>query len=400
MVSTQNYNTETIELSKFLKLKKSDKVSIIKKIINLFIFMTSKIRLCHKVTKYDSLYLLDSSILYYRHKKIIDKIEEMGISCKVIIISRKLILFWGILGAFYKDSIIDSSRFACEKSFALFLKNKFSPKLIFQSSDSAILSTFLKRMTGAKLINIAHCVSCNSQHFDFFDFHYYFIFGKSSLSNLRKINVSYGSTNVVEIGSLFLSASNSVVRNKKNNDRITVLFSSSWIPKDSILLKEILWARSLILELAEKNSQILIVIKPHPLETNSDWISGYSNIILAKKNNDIHELLNNVNYHITNDSAFSLEASIAHVPTIVIKSNINSESCLNFKSFFPIVNTQNELKNLIFNYDSNRYKIEEFVNFHFSIVENSLNIFTENVSRILESKKIDGNEFLSGKFKD
>ena len=401
MPSNLNHNIETLELSKFLKLKKVDKVSKLKEIINTFIFLISRIKINPKAENYDSLYLLDNRILYPRHIKIINRIEEMGISCKVIVISRELIIFWGILGSFFGDSKIDNSKFACEKSFSLYLKNKFSPKLVFQSSDSSILSTFLKRMTGAKLINIAHCVSCNSRHFDFFDFHYYLIFGKSSLHNLRKIDVSYGSTNVVEIGSLFLETSYNDNGNRKINDKITILYSSSWIPKeDIILMDEILWARSMILDFARKNPKILVVIKPHPLEGNCDWVTGYSNVVLAEKNMDINDLLDNVNFHITNDSAFSLEASIANVPTIAIKSNINLDSCLNFISFFPVIDNLIDLEKLIYDFDPNLYRIEEFLKSHFSCKVDPLNRFSEIISQIIENKRVEGTEFLSGKFND
>lgn len=383
-------------LIEFLKIKRQYPFSRKRNFVNKLISLISYITISDKKEKYDVLFLLDSPKTNDRYNVIIETITKEGFSCLSIYFTSRQIDKFALKGALLSKDVI-SSDFATQKGFAMYLKNRFSPSIILQVDDCSFISKFIKEYSGAFLVNIAHCVSCNSENFDFFDYHYYFLFGKSSVENLKNIKNSYGKTKLVQIGSLFLQDSK---LNNFNQDtsKNFILFSSQWLSPS--VADDIIWSRSIINQLAERNPSLNIRVKPHPLESDLNWVNPLPNITIMDNKSNYHEFLKNVSYHITHHSAFALEASVCDVPTVCIQRKNFIETCLGFNKYFPIVDNIYELENVLKGDSMKNENVKAFREQHLVNIGNEINYFKSIICDIITNSEITVSQDLAGTFYD
>lgn len=357
-----------------------------------FLYLKQKCKPC------DALFILPSPDLMTRYVHITQALNKSGLKCEIVFFSTREIIKLSFIGAVFSSHKI-TKVFALEKGFALYLKERYNPKLIFQANDCDYLSPFLKKFSGAKLINIAHCVSCTSGRFDMFDFHYYFVFGESSIKNLERIHGSYGSCQLVKMGSLFLSLNNEHLSQDVPDKFIRhIVFSSQWLTPG--LEQDIEWSRGIVNLLAERNPDWKITIKPHPLELDANWVVQLPNVIVDTNDNGYKTLLHYASFHITHHSAFALESSVCNVPTICIQRKTFKEECLSFKDHFPIVDNVVDLEQLIHNRDSYRYDIEGFNRRHLNNIGFEMRVFCETVQTILKNEPLAESHTLTGTYID
>ena len=388
MISKSRDRSDFTGLIKFLIRRKqypfSGKRQLLNRGISIYSFFHIK---AHK-EPCDALFILPSPELGFRYNHIVDALSKIGLQCKMVFFSDRDIIKLSLKGALYATEQL-SQDFAIEKGFALYIKYKYAPKIIFQATDASYISTFLKFFSGASLINIAHCVSCMSGHFDVFNYHYYFIFGNSSIINLEKISHSYGNTELVKTGSLFLKPPYS----KTISDTTTpngferhILFSSQWLSLG--ICEDIQWSREIINSLAERNPTWKFTIKFHPLEYDRDWINPLPNVFIVTSDNDYRELLSDVSFHITHHSAFALEASVCNVPTICLQRKSFKEDCLSLKKYFPVVDEIPALEKIIQGQEPVLWDIAGFIMLHLSNVGSEMETFTATVNQILKGEAI------------
>jgi hypothetical protein len=287
--------------------------------------------------------------------------------------------------------------FAIEKGFAAYLKHKYAPKIIFQSNDCNYVSTFLKQFSGATLINIAHCVSCTSANFDVFDYHYYFIFGDSSIDNLKKNTHSYGSSQLVRMGSLFLKKAANITPKSQllpHGFAKHIVFSSQWTSQG--ITEYIQWSRGVINSLAERNPNWKITIKCHPLETDKSWVKTLPNLFIEIGDTDFLVLLRDAAFHITHHSAFTLESSVCNVPTICVQRESFKEDCLNLKNYFPITSEITNLEQIIKEESEIFFNTTGFAKFHLANIGFEIEVFRETVVKIMQGDPLDSLHFLVG----
>lgn len=383
-------------LVEFLKIKEKYPFSLKRIWINKLISLLSYIPLRSKMECYDILFILDSPYTAVRYNAIIKRLRSDGFSCLPIYFSARQIDKLAFKGALFSSKVITPD-FATQKGFALFLKNRYSPSIILQLDDCSFISTFIKEYSGAKLINIAHCVSCPTDNFNIFDYHFYFLFGASSIENLRKINNSYGRTKVIQTGSLLFNK-DECKNSYQNSNEAIYLFSSQWL--SPTVVDDIKWVRNLINKLAERNPEWKIIIKLHPLEKELDWVNPLPNISICDNNRPLGEILKNVSCHLTHHSAFALEASIYDVPTICIQRKEFIETCLGFREFFPVVDNIYELEELLKDGLVRKENIKAFRDRHLVNIGNELNYFISVIHDIMSNTEIPISEDLTGTFYD
>lgn len=382
----------------FLIHRKQYPFSKKRQFLNSIISFSSFLYFKNKRKQCDALFILPSPDLMARYSHIIQALSKSSLKCEIVFFSTREIIKLSFKGVFFSPQKI-AKAFAVEKGFALYLKERYSPKLIFQANDCDYLSPFLKFFSGAKLINIAHCVSCASGRFDMFDFHYYFVFGESSITNLKRIYGSYGSCQLVRLGSLFLSLDDEQPRPEIADKFIRyIVFSSQWLTPG--LEQDIEWSRSIVNSLAERNPDWKITIKQHPLDADANWVIQLPNVFVDTNDNGYKTLLHNASFHITHHSAFTLESSVCNVPTICIQRKKFKEECLSFKDHFPIVDNVVDLEQLIHNRDSYRYDIEGFNKRHLSNIGFEMRAFCETVQTILKNEPIAESHTLTGTYID
>jgi hypothetical protein len=396
MFSTSTDTSIFKSLKKFLAGRNQYPFSWKRRLLNIIVSFYSYLHFKPSQEPYDVLFILSSPDLEFRYLHIVEVLKDMNLKCKTVFFSDRDIVKLSLWGVVYSNEKI-STDFAIEKGFASYLKEKYTPKIIFQANDSNYISTFLKRFSGAKLINIAHCVSCTSANFDVFDYHYYFIFGNSSICNLKKNNHAYGSSQLVRIGSLFLKKTAKInPKSQLINDGFEkhIVFSSQWSSQG--ITEYIQWSRGVINSLAERNPNWKITIKCHPLETDKSWVKTLPNLFIEIGDTDFRELLREVAFHVTHHSAFALESSVCNVPTICVQKDNFNEDCLKLRDYFPIINNVTNLEQVINEGNNTLFNTVGFAKSHLDNIGSEIEVFRETVIKILSGDSLCKLHYLAG----
>lgn len=99
-------------------------------------------------------------------------------------------------------------KFFIYAAYAKYFMQKYQPKLILTENNGSVISSFLKRegdVIGAKTAHLAHSIPTdNYRKFSFIDYHYYFVYGQSSIDNLKQRDMLYGHCKCVITGSWLL----------------------------------------------------------------------------------------------------------------------------------------------------------------------------------------------------
>ncbi len=168
---------------------------------------------------------------------IVGRLKEAGFTVEQIVFDRKKIIQHRELVPSWKDlgaGII----FLFERWYTRFVCVKYRPKVIVTLEDCLYLSPYLKRamtQAGGKYVNIAHAVIPQGPWHFMTDFHCFFVFGESSIENLRHCQNKYGETDRFVIsGSPFLArATKETVLIKENRSKMKVLYMGTWfLPAD------------------------------------------------------------------------------------------------------------------------------------------------------------------------
>ena len=229
--------------------------------------------------------------------------------------------------------------FLFDECYANYITTKFNPKIIISQLDGDPFVYFLKKNLSQKnsyLINIAHAISRNSVGASMIDYHYYFIFGKSSLENLKKNKKLFGSCKVLLVGKFDKNEKKKI---KKKKERNKIIFFSQYLGShNNYYLNEKLKAFKLIEEWAHKTNNI-IYIKLHPFEDSDYWYNSQKvnkNIFVLNKNVTMKKALSETKIGFILWSNASIDLAYNQIPFIHINpSYLNiGENYLGLDKFF------------------------------------------------------------------
>lgn len=157
-------------------------------------------------------------------------------------------------------------------SYARHLVQCYRPRVLMTFMEGDVLTSFLRyeaNQTGGKLVNCAHSITFNTDHFTMADFDYYFLLGRGSLENLRNNPRRYGSTKAVLTGSLNLSGLRPLEPIAPNNK---ILYFSTWI--DPARCNAYLDQFEQVVAFARDHPRFTVLIKKHPTESHGFWKSA------------------------------------------------------------------------------------------------------------------------------
>ncbi len=261
------------------------------------------------------------------------------------------------------------AEFSIEAGYAEYIIEKYKPKILLTFLDNSVLSVFLRKKMKSygNVINIAHGVTSDNHLFSMFDFDYVFIFGKSSLKNIKRNPVRFGNTKAVLTGSIFINKDFTLLPNK---ERTNILFFSSWIPEQ--VREVVLRNFEVFREYAAQHQEYKFFIKLHPLEDRSVWekrAEGVANIDILDQRVDFKEALRSVSLVLHQWSNASIEAALLNRPSISINTGNVSDDYLCCEEFFlpraTDVRSLHERISTVFNdYDYYVGKCEEYASYH------------------------------------
>ena len=255
--------------------------------------------------------------------------------------------------------------------YSTYIIDYFRPKVLITLADTLLYSPFLKNEIRGKgtYANISHSVTGSNRAFSMVDFDYMFIFGESSLKNLQKNNLLFGSSAIIKTGSPYFNYIETKLRRINLRNKILYLsqYEPSGVPDNKNAIQI---SKKLIYEFAKSNPNEEVLIKLHPLEGETSW-DKYSlpNISVLNPKVNWESIVNKVNIAITCFSNASLEVSSYSVPVIMLcPYNIKDEYLYIEKYFNKRVISVPELEDRISevrnNYDSYIDSCLRYVNFH------------------------------------
>ena len=282
-------------------------------------------------------------------------------------------------------------------SFASLVIKKYNPVLICIFTHFNVLPSFLRYYSSAKTIYIPHAIMDSTYLYSSLDFDYYFVFGESSIKNIKANKNRHGTTKVIKTGSPVIRSHFSLPQISPNNN---LLFFSTWtIGKD----KEMTANFHLMLDWVKQHKKYVLYIKPHPIEDTSyitEAVTNIDNIQILDNKVDMVAALQKISLVITNYSTASIEASLMNRPVVVINRLASdktsddfriSDKYLYLEDFFPPrATTSEEIEervNMVFeNYEYYIEQCRSFSKFHLENMNDSIPKMADIIGAIYHGK--------------
>ena len=325
-----------------------------------------------------------------RTKKLYDQLIQKGFRVECEVISKRRFLLHGL---FNKPKGI-SSVFLLEATESNYIVQKYQPKILITFTHNSIISSFFRddmSAVGGKYINIAHAVLGSEHQFSMFDFDYYFIYGQSSLENIKQNNNRFGSTRLIKTGSIFFPVELSTIPYKKSKN---VLFFSTWLPD---FVRDILVDNAnIVIDWAKEHPDYTLYIKMHHLE-DPEFIKGLAtgikNIVILDKSVSMIDALTNVSIVLTSWSNASIEAASANRPVVVVNNSDILDNYLHFEKYFlqrckSTVELHNSIEKVLTDYEYFIGQCEKFTSFHLEYQRDSLDYIVYCIEEVYSDREV------------
>ncbi|OFX78123.1 MAG: hypothetical protein A2X12_06015 [Bacteroidetes bacterium GWE2_29_8] len=298
--------------------------------------------------------------------------------------------------------------------FAQQLIEKYKPKIICLYTSNGPFPSIIRYYSnfyGGKTIYMPHCVIPIELYYSSLDYDYYFVFGKSSLKNLKMNDYLYCSLNtkVVLTGSPMIKTDFIL---QPNYLKKKILYLSNWlIGIDNEMTENfkniILWAKT--------NSKYELLIKLHPIEDKNYIIKAvgqYSNIKILPINITIKEALELVSLTIiTAGSSSGIEAALMNRPSVLMNVRKKNDSSIDYRDsdkqymtehFFVeracnFNDLEDRIETIFKNFDFYINRCKEYVDYHLENSHNSQDFIIDTIAQIINSKENFKYELIYGK---
>lgn len=340
-------------------------------------------------------------IVLYRSNYLALELRKRNYNVKIIMTDKKNLFHLILLG---KPKLYLSTKnigTEAKRSYSRGIQ-MYNPKVVLQFDDMWNLSSFIKKYSNAKLVNIAHGVTDSTKYFNVIDYDYYFLYGQSSIDNLARNNkIEPGATTLVKTGPIFAefnpSDSLSLYLRKYlliNDCWIKKVVYSSAFTKDLDVQELLVNTHKIIIDFAKKNTDILILVSLHPLEKELDFWGRYSyikNIRILPSTVSKNEIAEVCDIHITRQSNTIIDYGLIGLDTLIIRDSDYGESYLNLSKYFSISNNSLELEETLKNYDIKSSKLDSFLKYHCEYNDlKSVNRVTDLLESLINGNKLEG----------
>ena len=235
-----------------------------------------------------------------------------------------------------------SARWALLAGYAAYLVEKYRPKVILTFTETDLLSFFLKLEAERRniiVVNIAHAVLTQSHLKSMFCFDYYFVYGPSSINNARLHPVRFGSTNLVEAGSITISSGDTLA---PNCDRKTAVFFSTFLygGKDDYSRHfdaEAFKSINLVAAWIKRAKHFRLLVKLHPEEPAGlveRIFAGMENVTILPRDTRISDALQPASIAMGIMTNASIEAALMNRPYVDVFADDFCENYLDIETFF------------------------------------------------------------------
>lgn len=272
-------------------------------------------------------------------------------------------------------------------SYAAHLVQKFQPKVILTDKNGSPLSPFLKLCVEpyGRLVHVAHSVTTdNFTVFGMIDYHYYFLFGQSSLDKLKNRDVLFGSAKAVLTGP-FLADQDFTLPPTDPYKHILLFGIGPNLEKYTNYRNMYDIVKKWILA----NQDYTLHVKVHPRSDYDYWEScarSLANVKVLPKSWNMVECLRNVSVVLSIYTNAVIDAALLNRPSLLVCNDEIKDELDVEKFFFPRARTEQQLseniKKILSDYETYLVKARKFARYHLQHEQDSVDYIADCVSSI------------------
>ncbi len=291
---------------------------------------------------------------------------------------------------------------------SLCLRVTYRPRVIGFFDESTKYSKALKKYSGATVINIAHAVTGDERFYNNIFFDYYFIYGRSSIVNMKNNPDSCINTTVNIIGPIWSEVSLKLEKHKdegflsflqsiKQRYKRIILITSQWTR--SIYHKEGLMPNySDLISFMKNNNDYFFVVRKHPRECEEEkmWAGLENQSNISVRNAGLEGFVayrDVVDLHITVFSNAAIDLALLNIPTIFFNKTSHHDNYIIKPGSSLLVTNLEHLKELI-DKGISASDFKDFVDYNFECLGfNSLDRLEQQFKKIIRKEKVAANDF-------
>lgn len=203
---------------------------------------------------------------------------------------------------------------------AKYILRTYQAKTILTERNGWILPSFIKkiRRQGNLVIHMAHSIpTSQSSKYNYYDYDYYLLYGKSSYDYLSGLGNCFGTCQVLFKGPYFFYSNRKYIKNNKTENNITFVCSGPDYESKLSYIKVCTWMEKLI----EENIVDKLYIKCHPRGDNERWIKFHKknpDRVKLASNDSFYDYLDDSQYAIMNYTNAIIDTAYYGIPVIVV----------------------------------------------------------------------------------
>ncbi len=244
-----------------------------------------------------------------------DALREKGYSVEQTYIRKKSDFFRFALRNKISPKV--PSSLYLQASAARYFVEMYQPKMVVTFYSYDVLPSFLRAEMQGKgpLVYIAHAVIPTTYIYTSFDYDYYLVFGKSSITNILTQSLRIGTTKAICCGSPMIGKD--FYLPTADPEQKTLLYFSNWmVGVDQDYTHDF----EIVAEWAKTNPDYKLLIKLHPLEHNGyvqNAVKDIKNIDILEASIAIKDAIAMASATIVAFSVASLESALLNRPVLV-----------------------------------------------------------------------------------
>lgn len=285
---------------------------------------------------------------------------------------------------------------------AAYLLQRYRPKVILTERNAWIIPSFIKalRADGAQIMHLAHSVpSGQSSRYDYFDYDYYLMFGRSSFEYLESLRGAYGSCRAVFAGPYYLSDAQPIPASTGNEQgvlRLLFLGSGPDYEHDASYQQYCSWAMNWL----QGRADVELAVKMHPRGSGHPWVAHAAvdaRVRILPQETRLEECARQFDLVLCGYTNAVLDVARAGTPFVLLGSDEDYFSVERFG--LPRCQAESQLASCIESIvkapENHKRRLADFLQFHIDQAERPLASLVDCVERVVAGEDLPGKDFLS-----
>lgn len=289
---------------------------------------------------------------------------------------------------------------------ASYLLEKYNTKVVLTERHSWFASSFIKWFRegeAPKIVHMAHSVpSDESKVYSYFNYDFYFVFGRSSLEYLNRLQGTFGSTQVAFAGPYFMEDQDGETSNGQmgsaGGERLLFLGSGPKYEETPEYLEMCRW----VLVWLKKHPVAELIVKVHPRGTGAPWCeaadAGYK-ISFLPSSEPLDRAAGKFSVVLSGYTNAIIDTSRQAVPLVLLGDEQDYFSTGRFG--VPRARTCEELElaldRLLADGIASGQRMSDFFSYHIEHAETPLTSLVDGIESVAQCRSIEGQVYWLGK---